>query len=370
MRVLHLIDHLGLGGAQTGLVRLAEARGSGVDFRVTSLSNRALPETTRRLKAAGVETRLLGLTKVNPLGLGRLRAEIANQRPDVVQTHLEFSNTFGVAAAASLGSRRPVIVRTFHNIPQRQYAWPLFVLSRVARRWVDREVALSEDIASAVRAIGIPQERIQIIAPIVNSGAVRSGAGSTRNPEWRNGASRVVGAVGRFVRQKNFGTLVDAMPILLADDPQTRLLFIGEGPLQNALESRVKSMGLSQAVTFAGYQSERAAFYGSMDVLAMSSSYEGLALSILEAMAHGVPVVATRVPGCRNAIRDEVDGLLVAPDEPEALAAAILRVFREPDLTETRVAEARTHVAKNFRSELILDQIEKLYNDLASSAAE
>ena len=352
-----------------GLVRYLESRDRAIGVAVVSLSSRTLPEITQRMAAAGVPPRVLGLSKANPLGLLRVRREIACSNADVLQTHLEFSNTLGVLASAGLGRRRPAVIRTFHNVPSSQYSRLFLGLSRLASRWADYEVAVSEDIATALQSLGVPPEKIRVVRSTVHPDALEQPVDPAVIRQLRSGGSRLVGAVGRLVPQKNFGLLLRAVPRLLADEASTRVLVVGAGPRKSALESEARSIGVSDVVTFAGYRSDRAAVYRAMDVLAVTSRYEGLGLVIYEAMIHQVPVVATDISGCREAIRDGVDGLLVPSDDPEALANAILRLFREPELRERLVASARERMLEEHQPGQQGARAEALYREIYASSS-
>jgi glycosyltransferase involved in cell wall biosynthesis len=152
-------------------------------------------------------------------------------------------------------------------------------------------------------------------------------------------ASAVVGAVGRLVRQKGFDTLLAALPALLARRPGTQLAVVGEGPERESLARLARARGVGEAVVFAGFRPDAPRLLPAFDVLAVPSRREGAPLVTLEAMAAGVPVVASAIPGIDEQITDGVEGLLVPPDDPPALAAALARVLDDRALA-ARLGEA------------------------------
>ena len=174
----------------------------------------------------------------------------------------------------------------------------------------------------------------------------------------------MIGTVGRLVDQKAFHVLLEAIRRLLAVDPETRVLIVGDGPRRRALEKQSRRLGISHAVAFVGYQSDVAPAYGAMDVFVLPSLHEGFGVVFLEAMAMGVPVVGTRVIGTIDAVRDGVTGLLVPFGDPAALAAAILRLFSEPNLRRTLCENAKELVRKAHSRENMAAQTEALYLEL------
>lgn len=369
MKVLHLIDHLGIGGAQSQLVDLVESRGPDVETQIVALSSRELPAYARRIEAAGVLCRSLDLSKRNPVGLRKLRALLKSERPDLLHTHLDFSNSFGVATAASLGRERPLVVRSIDDDPGRKYAWPLRLFARQAARWVDAEVAVSSSVRrSAERLFPSGPRPIEVIPPgldlqrfdpaLVGSEAVR---------DLRLGADCVVGTVARLADQKGLSTLLEAMPQVTAETG-ARLLIVGDGPRRVRLERYAMRLGLGGSVSFLGYRGDMVDVYAAMDVFALPSRHEGFGVVFIEAMAMGVPVVGTRVVGTVDAIQDRATGLLVPPDDPRALAEAILRLLADAELA-TRLANRGAGWVRSTRSrEAMAANTEELYRRLLSTA--
>ena len=361
MRVLHLIDHLGPGGAQTSLVDLVEARGAGIEPTVWCLSRRVLPELAERLAHAGVPCDVLGLSKANPFRLARLRRRLAEARTDLVHAHLEYSSTL---AAVSGRAGPPVVVHLDNDVYRRPRVARLLGRLLVAR--VAGYIAVSTGVrASAVRAYGARARRIVVVPPGID---VRRFDRTRINPaataRFRQGASRVVGTVGRLAGQKALHVLLDATPRLLADDPGTRVLVVGDGPLRPTLERRARRLGVHEAVTFAGHQVDVAPAYSAMDVFVLPSRYEGFGIVFLEAMASGVPVVGTRVVGSEDAVEDGVTGLLVPYGDAAALASAVIRLLAGPALRARIQAATTVKVARDHTRERMAASTELFYREL------
>ena len=249
MRVVHLIDHLGLGGSQTLLLDLLERRGPDIEPEVWTLRDRTLPKTAQRLRDSGVRLRYLSLSGLNPLRLRGLRASLAQVRPDLLHTHLDISNTLGAAVALTLGSARPRIVCHIENHPRLHYGRAArWLLGRVAAR-VDAYIVLSPSLREAAQPFLRGARRLEVIRPGIDldrfDPAAVQPAGVRR---LRGSASRVVGIVARLAEQKGIETLLDAIPRLLDAAPDTRVLVVGDGPSRAALEARARRLGIAAAV--------------------------------------------------------------------------------------------------------------------------
>jgi glycosyltransferase involved in cell wall biosynthesis len=358
MRVVHLIDHLGLGGSQALLLDLLEARGRAIEPEVWTLRERTLPKTAQRLRDGGVRLR-------GPLGLRALRGALASARPGLRPTHLDVSNTLGAAVALTLGSARPRIVCHLENPPAEHYGRAArWLLGRVVAR-VDACIVVSPSLRAAAHADLHRARRLALIRPgidlerfdpaAVDPAAVR---------RLRGAAGRVVGIVARLAPQKGIESLLEAVPRLLAAAPDTRVLIVGDGPSRAALAARARRLGLGAAVDFLGYRADAEAIYAALDVMVMPSRHEGFGIAFLEAMAMGAAVVGTRVVGSVDAVTDGTTGLLVPPDDPAALAAAILRLFDDPELRRRLVEEGRRRVRAEGSREGMARRTEALYETL------
>jgi glycosyltransferase involved in cell wall biosynthesis len=366
VKILHLIDHMGLGGAQNIVLDLVESRDPKIDMTVWSLRDWVMPVAAERLASARVSFLNLGFSKLNPLGLVRLRSLLAQEQPDVLHTHLQFSSTFGIAAAISLGKHRPLLVNHIHNDPFQHYThWQRFA-SRILASQVEAQVALTASLRdSAHRAFGSRARRIEVIPAGLNLQVFNSTRGDLdRIEHFRKGATRVVGTVGRLAEQKALHILLEATPHLLKEDPSTRVLLVGEGPLHQTLESRAKQLNITDSVTFARYQSDMVSLYRAMDVFVLPSRHEGFGIVSIEAMAMGVPVVGTKVIGTIDVVQDGLTGLLIPFGDPIALASAVSRLFSEPSLKQKLCENATKYVREYYSRESATAKIESLYCEL------
>jgi glycosyltransferase involved in cell wall biosynthesis len=195
-------------------------------------------------------------------------------------------------------------------------------------------------------------------APVASQAAraVRDGLGI--------GASApVVGAVARLSEQKGHRFLLDAGAHILRARPEVRFLLAGDGDQEPALRRQAAELGIAAAVVFAGHREDIPAVLGAIDVLCISSTYEGTPLSLFEAMASGKAIVSTAVDGCREVLVDGVSGLLVPPREPQALADALLRVLGDGNLRASLAASAR-EASRRYDVGACVRQMEALYDEV------
>jgi glycosyltransferase involved in cell wall biosynthesis len=174
----------------------------------------------------------------------------------------------------------------------------------------------------------------------------------------------LVGTVGRFRPQKGLADLLAAMVQVRHLIPSARLLLVGGGELLDDLETKALSSGLGTAVTFAGMRSDVPKILAALDVFVSSSLWEGMPNAILEAMAAGLPVVATAVGGTPEVVEDGVTGLLVPPGDPKALAEAIACLLQDIDLRQQMGQAGRGRVTQHFSIERMVERTQTLYEQL------
>ena len=162
---------------------------------------------------------------------------------------------------------------------------------------------------------------------------------------------------------KNPSLLVEALAQVVAAAPHAVLLVAGDGPLREDLDKDVRARGLTAHVRFAGWQSDLCALYATCDIVALVSRNEGTPVAVIEAMAAGLPVVATAVGGVPDVIADGRTGLLVPPASTAAIASALLRLVCDRTLRSRIGGDARDDVRARFRSDRLVGDIERLYVD-------
>jgi len=365
--ILHLIDHMGSGGAQRVILDLLEARDLAGAASVVSLRSHCLPELRKRLDACGASYRGLGLSRRNPLPLHRVARALRDGNADVVHTHLEFSNALGVVAARSLRRRAPAVIVHVHNDPVHHYSRLHRWAGRALASRTDAYITPSPSVERTVReTFGPGVQRVEVIPygidPLWFSREPNARLGSSLN-----GVDPVIGSVARLVAQKSLHDLIEAMPIVRQTRPGARLLIFGDGPLRSELEARSRRLGLAAEVTFAAVTHDLPAAYAALDVFVLPSRHEGLPICLLEVMAMGVPVVGTRVPGILDLVEDCVTGLAVPHGNPDALAGAVLRILSDAPLSNRLRAAARRRIEGRYTRDAVAARVEALYADLCAT---
>ena len=336
----------------------------------------------------GEEFRKLGCT-VHDLGLRgrwsfgaarRLRRLIREVRPAIVHSHLlraHLATAWALRGFASGGRHRqtaapedpdvcwaPAWVATEHQADPR--GWALRVLRWAARR-AAVVTAVSEGVRQHLIAHGFQAEKVVTIPNGVEVGPIEAATAIPRRELGLPDDARVAIFVGRLARQKGLDVLLRAMAEIACDPPALHLLAVGEGPDRAKLERLARRLGLAERVHFLGRRGDVPRLLKSADLCVIPSRWEGLSLVLLEAMAAGVPMVATRVAGSEEVIEHEKNGLLVPPKDARAMADAMRGVLDDPRRAREWAAGTRriAHTA-----EIIAERYGHIYEDLARGFAE
>jgi glycosyltransferase involved in cell wall biosynthesis len=294
----------------------------------------------------------------DPRAALRLARRIAQTRPRVIHYHTSHAVTLGTLASYRAGRIRAVASRRV-SFPLRRNPIARF---KYTHR-VDRILAVSEGIRATLLRAGIPPGRIAVIPSAVDL----SRFASTPDPERARrglglpGDAFVVGSIGHLAPHKGHAVLVEAARRALAGNPRLRFLLVGRGEEEAALREAVARAGIAGAFQLAGFREEVADILPALDLLAFPSlAGEGSPAAPKEAMACGVPVVASRIQGVDEVIRDGVDGILVTPGDPDALAEAILRLAGDPGRRGEMGRKARAR-SREFGVEEMVDRTEEIY---------
>ncbi|MCX7718140.1 MAG: glycosyltransferase, partial [Candidatus Sumerlaeaceae bacterium] len=221
-------------------------------------------------------------------------------------------------------------------------------------------IAISEAVKSVLVAGGVPEHRISIVHSGVdpNRYAMRTTASRDEKAARWFGAGAgtyLIANVAALTDHKDQATLLRAAAMLRLRMPEFRLVIAGSGELEGPLRALQAQLGLESHVEFLGHLPDLAPLYRAADLFVMSSHLEGLCTSILDAMAAGVPVVATRAGGIPEIVRDGLNGLLVPVRDPEALAAAMETALRSPMLREVLSHAGRRTVEEEFSHDRMVD---------------
>ncbi len=276
---------------------------------------------SREVADAGIPViELDGSTRLHVDRLRALRRVVRGGGFDVLHTSLWGGSAFGRGAA--LGPARPATVMSERRVEDFR-SRPARLVDRLLRSVTDEWIGNSAEVGDFIeRAHRAPRSRIHVIRNGIDKTVFRPGPTSTRAEH----ETPTIGAMGRLVHQKGFDVLMKALPAVLAQRP-VRVVVAGEGDLRGELEAAALGLPVSLPGAIQGAKAV-ADFLRGLDLFVMPSRYEGLPNAVLEALACGVPVVATDVPGMAEAAGSAAR--MVPPDDPSALASAILASLAEP----------------------------------------
>ena len=373
-RVLIACDHIDFEGALHGggrqLIELTRALLQDGRVRPTVCVLREATALGRALQAEGLPFRFFGDGEYSPAPFARLVRTIRREGIEVLHLTDFGACTWGRLAGIATGTPSIVQVITHHSVhTHRGYPKHVELAFRALAPSTAKALAISESVATFARErMGFSARQTEVLYyPLPKHSFTPPSTervAAVRQAHGIPDGATVVGAVSRFFPVKGIHHLVDAFPGVLRARPDAWLLLVGRGPEESALRGQAASLGIAGRVIFAGFQRDSAAYAGSFDVAVVPSLEEGFGLVAVEAMALGIPVVASRVDGLVEVIADERSGLLVPPADPEAIAAAVLRVLGDPDL-RSRLAEGGRSESARFALERYTGRLTELYQELA-----
>jgi glycosyltransferase involved in cell wall biosynthesis len=381
VRVAQFVQALTVGGAQKLAVQLANARAAaGCPSYLYVMTG---PDVLLDEVEPGVNVRYLGFADVtvgSPFGFARTFAprylritdRLARDRIDLIQTHLPGANYWGLVLAAA---RRCRVVATVHNNAEFDYGDGSAIQRSVWRRRAyrailarcDATVAVSEPVRVSLlhdlQLVADPGPRLVVVTngvpeppPLTDAerAAVRERWGVPAH-------APLVLAAGRLSDQKNFGALVDAAGILRGQASEPYTIIAGDGPQRAALQARAADLGLGERLQLPGNVTDLKSLMQAADLFALPSLWEGLPLVLLEAMACGLPTVGSDIAGIADVVSDGADGLLVPPDDPAALAAALHGLIEDDAERLAMGRRALDTIERCYRFERVADELDGLY---------
>ena len=319
------------------------------------------------------EARQLGveLRTVPPLrgaaGWSRLPTlvrQIRDERAAIFHAHLTWplACRLGLVGAALAGV--PAVVATaqlFVDLPRD--AWTT-VQHRLVSTCVDRYLAVSRQVAAQLRdRFGVRPGRITMVPNAVALERFSPARTSASSPRPDPAGRPTVLTVARLDPQKGLHHLISAAALV----PEARFMIVGDGPERAGLESRIAQLNLGDRVQLLGFRSDIPELLAACDLFVLPSLFEGLPLSILEAMAASRPVVATAIGGNDEAVADGVTGVLVPPSDPQALADAIRHLLRDPERRRRFGEAGRQRAEMEFSTTAMVDRVAAVYDELLAA---
>ncbi|MBL8024051.1 MAG: glycosyltransferase family 4 protein [Elusimicrobia bacterium] len=376
IKVVHIITLLEWGGAQQTVLTLVGHLNRDLFAPVLYCGRGGILDGDA--KHIGIPVRFVpGLRRpIRPwwdfLVLINLYRFLRSERPHLVHTHSSKAGVLGRLAAWLAGV--PIVVHTVHGFGftpvQKKWVRGLFV--RV-ERWLARItsalvfVSKSNREEALLRGIG-SSDRHHLIRAAVHLDEYQ---GMSRDPKvLLNSKDRLVTTIGPFKPQKNLLDFIRAAAIVAVLHPDVKFLVIGDGQGREMLEKEIQSRNLTHRVLLAGWRPDIPALLGRSDIFCMTSLWEGLPMSLVEAMAVGLPCVVNAVDGCRDVIVHGVNGFLTPPGDPSATAERLDQLLKNPVLAKEIGQRAKASIGREFdKTQMVLEH-EKLYTTLFTMGGE
>jgi sugar transferase (PEP-CTERM/EpsH1 system associated) len=351
--VVHLVSSLNVGGLEMVVLHLA--RNCNRDrFAIRVLCLQEKGKLAPAFEDIGIHVESLDCPEL-PKGrtLSRVARRLRQLKPRILHTHNMNPHFFGAVAACAVGV--PVLIHTKHgrNYPDRRVA--------VLKNWflsflTDRVVTVSADAANVVRQIErVPAQKTAVIRNGIDISQFRS------TDRRSKGSGKEAIHIGRLNISKDQATLLRAARLVADADCGFRLTIVGDGPERESLFALKRELGLENHIRFLGERHDVNELLADADFFVLSSIEEGIPLTVLEAMAAGLPVIATRVGGNAEVVIPGKTGLLVEPRTPHELADAILAVLQDPERSRTMGLAGRNRVEQEFDVKNVTASYESLY---------
>ena len=364
--VMHVVASLDIGGLESVVVNLMKKhdRSKFKPAVCCLLGKGALGSIIENLGVDVIE--LQKRRGIDYLTVYKLATILRKRKILILHTHNINPHIHGSLAGEIAGV--PININTKHGaeIPFRRRISRVF-WDKVIVRSTDRIVAVSEDAKNAlIRIAGIDPNKVVTIANGIDI-EEHSKEIDIREKKREIGIldeDFIIGNVARLSGEKDHNNLLEAFFIVLQKFPNIKLVLVGDGPLRRELEDKAQRLGIKERTLFSGFRRDVPELLKTFDVFVLSSITEGTSMTILEAMAAGLPVVATNVGGNPEIVVNEKTGIIVPPKDPPALAEAIIRIMSDRNLAEAMGAAGRERVKKLYSSDRMVREYEELYQNI------
>ncbi len=367
LSVVGVDPELGFAGGETQVLGLALALAAG-GHRAELICDRA-GQLWERAAAAGIRCHPLRIRNAIDLPAGiRLRTILKRERFDVV--HFHTSRAHSMAPFARGFARALVVTRRMDYRPNRVFAPYLY------NRAVDGVLAISDGVADSLAAAGVDRSRVTVVHSGVNCDRFRPPRAQERvDARKAFGISDdefLVSAIGALEPRKGHLYLIQAIGALAATvkSVTVKCLIAGQGSINATLKNETWQVRSAERIKLLGRVDDPRELLWASDVFAMPSLKEGLGVAALEAMASGLPMIASDVGGLREVVEDNRTGILVAPENPAAIASAAIRLVESAELRAQMGAAARARVVENYSMEKMAAQTLALYRSALEKNAD
>jgi glycosyltransferase involved in cell wall biosynthesis len=366
IKVLHLGSPSGLYGAERWIISLiSHLESARIESFVGAVNDGAYDDVPlcRMAQSRGIESVVIhGSGKVNLRAVRELKRYLVANRIDILHTHFYKADLIGLLAARGTDC---LVMTTPHGWAVRPSAslWVYERLTKLCFSFMDAIVPLSTGLMQSLKWTPGLSGKVTLIENAVDlSEAKQECALDAELAALRASGKFVLGYIGRLDAGKDLETLLRAMAE--GQTPHWHVVLVGAGDHGEQLRALVAELGVADRVTFTGYREDRMAFLKGFDVFVLPSRSEGIPRCLMEAMAAGIPIVASDIPGCRNLIDGASTGLLFPVGDARALRERVVELSESPERRASLVDAARRFIETKFSCERMAKEYELLYEKL------
>ncbi len=364
MNVLYIIWSLDQGGAERVVLDLAK-NADRAQFNITICCLNQKGFFANELEQLGTEVIALHkLPKLDPFIIYKISRVISKKKIDIVITHLWTSNFWGRIAAYL--SRVKIIIATEHTTDEKR-PWYYHLADRFLARISSRIIAVSSSVKVFHHTKSkIPPRKFEII----NNGIdiekfnISFDKNKKRKEFGFKDNDYIIGLFGRFVPAKAHELLLQSLKNIIKAHPQVKVLFAGSGPTVDIIKKLAADLGLAKHVAFAGFRSDIPELYQILDLFVLPSRREGFPITVLEAMASGIPAIVTDVGGNKEIISDGIDGFIIQPNNTEELTQKINFLIDNTETAKKIAQFGQKNVRENFTSVIMTKKTEQLLSGI------
>ena len=364
MKILLLTTHVNTGGITSYILTLGDALvKSGHQVIVVSSGG----DCESRLQAMGIRHLNLNIRTKSELhpklwsAFGELKKLIQEEKISIIHAQTRVTQVLGFFLSRATGVS---MITTCHGFFRPRW------FRRIFPCWGEAVIAISKPVAKHLNVdFNVPKDKVHLIANGVDLNRFE-----LSNEQKRQAARQLlnigdlplIGIIARFSDVKGIDILIKAMPIVLQQLPSARLIIAGQGPYEAYLKKLSQDLSLTGCIDFKDIINQPEVLLPAFDVFVMPSIMEGLGLSVMEAQACGIPVVASRVGGLIDLIEDGKSGYLIVSGDPTALAQKIIEVLSNPQQSKVMAQQARSNIEKNFSVKSMFQQTCEIYEQHSS----
>ena len=360
MNVLYIIWSLDQGGAERVVLDLAK-NADRTQFNITVCCLNQKGFYAHELERLGIEVIALHkLPKLDPFIIYKISKVISKNKIDIVITHLWTSNFWGRITAYL--SRVKIIIATEHTTDEKR-TWYYHLADRFLARISSRIIAVSSSVrVFHHRRSKIPSGKFEIINNGIDIEKFNISVDKNKKRKefgFKNN-DYIIGLFGRFVPAKAHEIILQSLKNIIKIHPQVKVLFAGSGPTEVIIKKLAAELGLVKHVAFAGFRSDIPELYQILDLFVLPSRREGFPITVLEAMASGIPAIVTDVGGNKDIISNGIDGFILQPNNAQELTEKINFLIDNPVTAERFARTGQNTVRENFTSMIMTKKIEQL----------